>query len=397
VLVALLMVPLLVLAAFSLDVGWWQVGANQLQTSADAAALAGARALQLDTTAAPHANVTTQAAQLAASNRAFSQPVAVTLADVEGRIWNPDLLAFTDSGWVADRTNTVQVTARATPGLILAGIVRDSAPTISRRAAAWIANINQLDCVKPWTLPYDALYDRIAGLTGINASAASPRPPLTQRQVAALTLGNFSSAARTLVLRGPNTPAAGPVAAARNWTGHRFGGAGNESAVYGNIQGCDPTPVSVARDEGAQVADADYECWVARALAGLGPSADCSGSWYTGANRAPCHFKSDTDAGCYPSAVDASPGVRLRVAWSDVAAGVDHRVVGTVMLVCAFRGAGAPGVPESCTLPEGTTYTGLPRGTLAVTFQGLTTVLRFEESMDFGNVTGLDQRLLLVR
>ncbi|MGZ8455068.1 MAG: pilus assembly protein TadG-related protein, partial [Gemmatirosa sp.] len=316
-LVALLMVPLVVLAAFSLDVGWWQVGANQLQTSADAAALAAARALQLDTSSNPHANTTTYASQTAASNTAFSQPVAVTAADVESRRWDPDVLGLTVTGWTDDGTNAVQVTTRTTPGLILAGVVRDSAPTISRRAVAWIANINSLECVTPWTLPYTALFDGIVGLTGVGASPFAPRPNLTQRQVAALTLGDFSESLRTLWLRGPNTPVALPASASGitaydgAWSAHGFAGAGSVGAFHGNVAGCDPTVVSVAGNEGSTLpATNDYECWTVRALSGS-TSSTCPPGWIGDAPSQPvtCHYKPPSvspgtlvyDAGCYPT------------------------------------------------------------------------------------------------
>ncbi|MGZ8471325.1 MAG: pilus assembly protein TadG-related protein [Gemmatirosa sp.] len=394
VLVALLMVPLVVLAAFSLDVGWWQVGANQLQTSADAAALAAARALQLDVTTNPHVNTTTYASQTAASNTAFSQPVAVTAADVESRRWDPDVLGLTVTGWTDDGTNAVQVTTRTTPGLILAGVVRDSAPTISRRAVAWIANINSLACVTPWILPYSALHDRIAWLASGAPPGSGVRPPLTQRQVAALTIGNFSEASRTLMLRGP---AAG-VSADTSWRVRDFAGT---LGYHANIQGCDSRSVSVGSAVSMTGITGDYECWTILALMGSNgvtcPSDGVASAFAT--QPVTCHYRDSIvapgltthDAGCYDSTLSVR-GVQRRVVWGDASG---YRVVGTATLLCAFRGLSNPagGRTESCSSVD----SDLPIGTLAVTIHGLTTILRLQESMDFGNTVGLDQRLFLVR
>jgi Flp pilus assembly protein TadG len=417
VLVAMLMVPLVALAALSIDVGWWQVGANQLQTSADAAALAGARALQLDTTGSPHARVTAYARQVAASNRAFAETVSVNGGDVEGRYWDPVALSIAPVDWGNPVTNAVQVTTRSTPGLILAGATGQTAPTIARRATAWIANINQLECITPWTLSYAALYDRIAALTpGVPNPTPPPspgqRPHLTQQQVAALTIGDFGERLRTVVLRGPNTPAALPATASGitaydgAWTAHGFAGAGSAGAFHANVQGCDRTVVSVTGDEGATLPVNDYECWAVRALSGS-TSTTCPTGWIDEApsRSVTCHYRplsgTTHDAGCYERASSPTPGVRRRVVWSDpTAGGADHRVVGTANIACAFRGLADPaaGIVETCTPPGGAPIANLPRGTLAVTFHGLTTILRLgEESTDFGNVVSLDQRLLLVR
>lgn len=425
ILVSLLMVPLVGIAAFSLDVGWWQVGANQLQTTADAAALAAARAKQLYPTNDTQTKAETYARQVAASNKAFAQSVTLTSADVEPVFWTPSTRTVAATNW--SDANAVRVTARATPGLIFAGVVRATAPTIARSSVAWIANVNSASCVKPWSLPYDVLYDKVASLTGISSTSPAPgggqRPDLSQEQLAALTTGSYSEAARTVVIRGPTTDADLPSGAVGlseydgQWKGFSHSGNVGNASYQSQIFGCDETKVSVTADQGRMLpGGANYECWTVHALMGNTGNSCSQPSWIDEipTHEVTCHYKARRtvlvlthhDAGCYPSAGSSSPGISRRVAWGDLygqgSGAVDNRVVGRVRLLCVFRGLGA-GTGGSSTTVETCSPGGgllpisnLPIGTMVVTLEGLAPEALGADT-ELGNTVGTSQRLILVR
>lgn len=425
VLVSLLMVPLVTLAAFSLDVGWWQVGANQLQTTADAAALAAARAKQLYPTNDTQTRVEAYANQVARANKAFAQTVTIASSDVEPVVWSPAARTATVTNW--SDANAVRVTARATPSLIFAGVTRATAPTIARTSIAWIANVNSGICIKPWALPYEVLYDKVRSLTGIASTSATPpggsRPDLSQAQLGALTVGNHSQAARTVVMRGPTTDDDVPATATGvaeydgQWEGYSYAGNAGIGSYQQQIYDCDRTRVSVDVDEGTTLpGGANYECWTVRALMGQAGVGCSHAGWFNDVvtHEKSCHYRAPTtapmltvyDAGCYETAGGTAPGITRRVAWGDMTGHgsntVNHRVVGRVEILCVFRGlgAGAGGSPrsvETCT-PGGAMVpiSNLPIGTLVVSLEGLT-VEAISGDTQLGGTIGTSQRLMLVR
>jgi hypothetical protein len=207
VLVAVALVPLLGLGALAIDVSLWQVGATQLQTAADAAALAGARAAQLYPTNA--AAMSVQYAQdLATRNRAFGNAVTLPATAVEPVRYVPPVAPATvgtiaSASWTgtgAGLANAVRVTVGAQSGSIFAGVTSTVPPTVQRSAVAWIANINN-GCIKPFALPYSVLYNRSAALAGLPLSTAASPPDLVQRQLTAIA--SSLPAARAIILRGP--------------------------------------------------------------------------------------------------------------------------------------------------------------------------------------------------
>jgi Flp pilus assembly protein TadG len=103
--IAVLLVPLCAVAALAIDASWWQVGRAQLQTTADAAALAGARALQVT------ANSQNRAAQV----RAYAR----SMAAVDSAFSLPITLATTTSyrATTTRRTSRARATARSAPAM----------------------------------------------------------------------------------------------------------------------------------------------------------------------------------------------------------------------------------------------------------------------------------------
>jgi hypothetical protein len=454
ILVALLTVPIITLAALAIDAGWWQVGANQLQTTADASALAAARALMLYRGQANvQATAESYATTTADANKAFSQAVSVTGADVEPMWWNPSTRALTASNWTD--ANSVRVTARATPGLVLAGTNRALAPTIGRQGVAWIANINNGTCVKPWALPYTVLYDKVQALTSFPATAStvSPRPDLDARSMPTLTAGidagTITESMRIVIFRPPTYDGAGgnpdSTAALGNlgynngmFSGYNFlSPSGNNNAstttFQANTFGCSYQTVSVNTVNGATLPGSnDIPCAMVNAMMGSDEN-QCQPSnvsqwtnpestdWPSGNNRprinqpVTCYYRPSVlntttgirnwDAGCYASATATQVGSMQTVAWGDNvyngSNATDFREIGRLKVVCVFRGISAAfGAPannvEGCQIPGGTLVATYPQGTVVGVIQGLSSPV-ISPTTELGNIISDQQRLILVK
>ncbi len=453
ILVALLTVPIITLAALAIDAGWWQVGANQLQTTADASALAAARALMLyrgqagvQTTAENYATTT------AAANRAFAQAVSVTGADVEPVWWNPTARTVTASNWTD--ANAVRVTARATPGLVMAGVNRPLAPTIARQGTAWIANINNGTCIKPWALPFSVLYDKVQSLTSFPATntLANPRPDLDARAMPAMSAGidagTITEGMRVVILRPPTFDGLGgnpdSTAALGNlgynngmFSGYNFlSPSGNNNASSTTFQqntfGCTAQTVSVNTVNGATLPGSNnIPCAAVNALMGSTDN-QCqpnnlsnwtspeSSDWPSGNNKpnvsqpVTCYYRvpvvdgagvRNWDSGCYASPTATQIGTMQNVAWGDNiyngSNATDFREIGKLKVACVFRGVStAQGAPannvEGCQLPGGSLIANYPQGTIVAVIQGLSSPV-IGPNTELGNVVSDQQRLILVR
>jgi hypothetical protein len=388
------------LAALAIDVSYWQVGATQLQTGADAAALAGARAAQLYPTNA--ATMSVQYAQgVANQNVAFGNAVALPGSAVEPVRWNPALPPSTTNpaaaSWTGTGTgaaNAVRVTVQAQPTSILAGVTSAGRPTVRRSAVAWIANVNS-GCIKPFALPYSVLYNKSAALAGMSASTAASPPDLEQRQLTAIASASQSS--RIVILRGPNTadadargasltaPPAAPTFRGNDGPYAAYSFTGNAGGPQYRTSIPDCRNVSTTVDGGTTLPGGnDLECHTIQGL--MGASGNCNGGGWprgaTSANGAVCVLKPATgtpvvwDAGCYTAT--NTLGRALRVAWGDnIGNGsnaVNYRVVGEFVLLCAFRGSFQSfGETETCDTGQVPAPAQLPRGTLVGILQGLST------------------------
>ena len=452
IIVALLTVPIVTIAAFAIDAGWWQVGANQLQTTADAAALAGARALMLYRgQPGAQASAEAYAVQTGTANTAFAQAVAVTAADVAPMFYDPATRDTTPTTWA--NANAVRVTARATPGLVLAGVNRGVAPTIARNGVAWIANINNGTCVKPWALPYRVLYDKVQAITSFpaTASTANPRPDLDARALPALSAGidagTITESMRTVIFRPPTYDGLGgnpdSTAALGNlgynngmFSGYNFlSPSGNNNASSTTFQentfGCTFQTVSVNTVNGATLPGSnDIPCAAVNALMGSNEN-QCqpnnnwnnpeSTDWPSGNNKprinqpTTCYFKASVldattgirfwDSGCYASPTALAPGTMQNVAWGDNvyngSNATDFREIGKIKVICVFRGTfTANGAPpnnvEGCAIPGGTFVSNYPQGTIVAVIQGLSSPV-IGPNTELGNIVSDQQRLILVK
>jgi Flp pilus assembly protein TadG len=411
--IAVLLVPLCAVAALAIDASWWQVGRAQLQTTADAAALAGARALQVTANSQNRAaQVRAYARSMAAVDSAFSLPITLADDDIVPCYYNPPNVASpayrtqcTGDGlspaatvdWTstAPAPNAIRVTAtRAGAPMTLGGMFRSGGPTVSSRPAyAWIANIQSGKCIKPWALPYAVLYDRVANSTGLtNPDAAVPpqsRPDLTQAMVAGIN--NLSVAQRSVIMRGPTVEATtslpttashtDPFPNPNQWNGYSFAGNSGVESFQGVIWNCDATTVTVGVASGNTITSngsGNVECWTANAIMGTDANQCNNANFLTPSAAKPvtCHFAAPVitgngpsqtqavNAGCYSSSNLASMGDTTDVVWGDCSAtcnganAVSYRVISKFVVLCLFRAfsaGGQSGAPFSTVYSQGVT------------------------------------------
>ena len=195
VLAGLLITVLLAASAMSVDMSRIWSMRNELQTSADAAALVGA--IQLTPPHLPGYAVDTATA-FANRNKALYDPV--TVDSVQTGTWDDDLVTFTAGG---SPTNAIHVVVSHGTNKLLIGMLGVSAPRVKARATAWAsAPVSQTNCVKPWAVPYVTLMSRIntaRGITPANSNANLTRPWDQINDVAALN--SMTEAERTFDLK----------------------------------------------------------------------------------------------------------------------------------------------------------------------------------------------------
>jgi len=145
-------------AAMAIDFSRIWAMRNELQTSADASALAGA--VQLSTTQNGYSYVDSATRYFAAANRAMGAPV--TVDQVHTGQWNDNLTppaGFIDG---AVPPNAVKVVvSHSTNGLIMSAL-GITAPTVHATAIAWAdAPVSTTNCIRPWAIPYEVLMGRV--------------------------------------------------------------------------------------------------------------------------------------------------------------------------------------------------------------------------------------------
>jgi Flp pilus assembly protein TadG len=224
VLFGILFLALMGAAALSMDFARIWAMRNELQTTADAAALAGA--VQI-------ANVTTSSdadIDLAARTQATANPVMGVTAVVDSVImgswtdtppvglnkWTP--LCVMKAGicepWPSIPTpvpprNAVRTVVSHMTNHLIMGAFKIAAPNVHARATAWAdAPVTTSNCIKPWSIPYAVLMEKINTAQGKPNDSTTLTRPFTEEDKE--TLRTMSDLARTFTLKqgsqGANDP-----------------------------------------------------------------------------------------------------------------------------------------------------------------------------------------------
>ncbi len=166
VLVAILVVVLGCMAALGVDFARAYAGANELQTGADASALAGAKQLQ-NNPAFTGAQLS-EAGVVAGTNNAFGSGITLASGDVHVGFFDPVAGTFSGGGGV---TNAVRTGAQRQTALRLGGLFTLSSLTPRRLGTAWIGNQSTRDCIKPWGIDFSYINSLLGGGLTIGSEA----------------------------------------------------------------------------------------------------------------------------------------------------------------------------------------------------------------------------------
>jgi len=171
VLFGIMFMSLMAAAAISIDFARVWSMRNELQTSSDAASLAGA--VQIATT--PNDTVAIKAAAVDYASRNKAMGVAVIVDSAIVGFWK-DTPTPPDSNW-HPRTppwNAVRTVVRhSTNGLIM-GALGITAPSVRARSTAWAdAPVPTSNCIKPWSIPYAVLMAQVNTHRGIANTEAN--------------------------------------------------------------------------------------------------------------------------------------------------------------------------------------------------------------------------------
>jgi len=154
VLAAFLMVVVLSMLVVVVDFSKIYVQKNELQTAADAAALAGVMEQAAGFSNQMVKDTATYYGQL---NKAVGEGIAIAAADIHCGYWDDVAKTYSDDAGTCDfGHNAVTVTTRAfstnsLPG-ILGGIFQ-----VKATGRAYSAFVGATTCIKPWAIPYTTL------------------------------------------------------------------------------------------------------------------------------------------------------------------------------------------------------------------------------------------------
>ena len=177
IMTAVAMVAMLAFSALTIDGAMLLTTRNQLQTAADAAALAGASGLVNGN----QQTATTRAITFAASNQAVQdsrRPVLISAADI----------TFPQAGVIRVTTHRTVATGDAlrTYFMKIVSLGSNNLSDVTAHAAAEVYDVCESECMKPWAIP-----DRWNDVNGNNQmDAGEPYDPITTGYQAPGDVGN---------------------------------------------------------------------------------------------------------------------------------------------------------------------------------------------------------------
>ena len=380
VMVAFMILPLMGVLAIAVDIGKFYVVTAELQTAADAAAIRGARKLQMTPGTSPETVVDAAVvAWMPTANNADNTTLSVTASDVQMGFWTP---GDTSANLIlaGRRPNAVVVDVRASPkGFFSKAIGQVLGVPMKRQATAWIANLGA-NCVRPWAFPYLPLYKVVSG----NSAATDIAPDLDPSKFVIYVEKDSTQHYFTFV--GQNGITATTPVNDGEWTGFNFTGNAGKPGFVDGIEGCRQYPVNTDASFGTTLPGqaSQYATWAAQAIEKSPANPD-----------AVCYMKAN-DAGCYQTATSTTPGVTINSTWGNVVStgsnSIDFRYVGEFVLTCFYRQAS-----DVCSSPKpGSPNTGYPKGTVVGFMQTLKSRIITPDDV-VGNSPSNVQRIILVK
>jgi putative Flp pilus-assembly TadE/G-like protein len=196
VIVSLVAITLLTVLAIVVDMSRMYQQKNELQTAADAAALAGIVQHFEDTL-----YTVDSAVSMGQKNRVLQASISVASADVKCGVWNAITKTYGgDSDHCGAHDNAVSVTTRDSARYVFAGLLGTS-KQVTAFARAYAAYVGNQKCIKPWAVPYTKL-----------TKTLQPTNPDSLRDLDSLDaslLKSLSKAERTFMLKIGTPPNSG--------------------------------------------------------------------------------------------------------------------------------------------------------------------------------------------
>jgi hypothetical protein len=231
VLVAIMMTVLIGFAGIAVDASRLYVMRAELQTAADAAAIAGI----VEVNDKRPANATTIAIQYATNNVVEHTAPTVAASDVEPGTWDFATNAFTTLGtWTDPALNAVRVTAHYPGSYTFARVFGGTGQTVHARAIGAVGYVSTTSCLKPWAVSYQTMLDALYPPAGTK----DPTYNLTAQDIQ--TLAGMSSPANlvTLLNGTTNQLTNGNIAQVQTYTGNA-----NNASYKAAISGCANLPI----------------------------------------------------------------------------------------------------------------------------------------------------------
>jgi Flp pilus assembly protein TadG len=158
VLVAILLTVLIGFTGIAIDASRLYLMRVQLQTTADASAIAGT----VEVKNKRPTNATAQAQAYVANNLVERTAPIVNAADVEPGVWDFTNSVFTPVAlWTDPTVQAVRVTARYPGAYTFARVFGVTTKTVQARAVAAVGWVSTTDCLKPWAVSYQTLLDAL--------------------------------------------------------------------------------------------------------------------------------------------------------------------------------------------------------------------------------------------
>lgn len=231
VIVASLMTVIIGVAAIAIDASRLYVMRAELQTTADASAIAGI----VEVKDKRPTNATTVALAYVLPNTVENQVATVASSDIEGGSWDFATNSFTPlASWTDPALNAVRVTA-SYPGLYtFARIFGQTGKLVQARAIAALGFIGTTQCLRPWAVSYQTMLDALYPPAG----SKDPSYDLTAQDIQTLTSMSYPNNAITLLQGSSNTVTNGNIAQVQvnnPWQGN--------NAYKNAITGCSNMPI----------------------------------------------------------------------------------------------------------------------------------------------------------
>jgi Flp pilus assembly protein TadG len=237
VMVAIMTTVLVGFLGVSIDASRLYVMRAQLQTTADASAIAAV----VEVKNKRPTNATALAQQYGAQNLVERTAATVNAADVEPGTWNFATNSFTPlASWTDPAVAAVRVTARYPGAYTFARVFGGTGQMVTARAVGAIGYVSTTSCLKPWAVSYQTMLDALYPPANTKNGTQPNEYQLTAQDIT--TLSGMSSPANLItLLNGTNNQLTnGNIAQVQTYSGNA-NNAAYKAAIAGTT--CPDLPI----------------------------------------------------------------------------------------------------------------------------------------------------------